>query len=432
MGNKEEFKQKNYQLVFDNLLKESGGNLYNLYSWDFYYYVASGFYLEKKEINQEFLLGFFKTINLEKRTALDKKADSAIKGIYLRLLKKDQELNGSFDYFRQAQYIKKLIDAVHLLEQEDKTIEHQFMMEYLVIDFAYNHLKSNRNDSIDSHVLALLNLFDFTYFSDKPYTTIDSVKNKQIVHSSKQEKYFMAKIKLQQKLSLFEESIYTIDLAIATIKDFHEQNDITLIRKKTAALIKLGKIEIAKQMIIDLLKQKTDWYIFADLGDIYQTTNDKNDSIINFLTALLMPPDDFHIKVNVINRLAKLLNEKDPQFSNTLFCFEYNLRKEKQWNISEELKITYDPALQTDAKKIKYRCLNMLYTLSKSKTAKISKILPNGKSGFIDNYFFQFRNLMFRKEQATEGTSVEFITIETKDRQGKATYEALFITRVNQ
>jgi len=237
------------------------------------------------------------------------------------------------------------------------------------------------------------------------------------------------KIKLQQKLSLYQESVDTADLAISTIKEFHEQNDITILRKKITALMKLGKIDTAKQMIKELLTQKAEWYIFADLADIYQATKDIDASIRNFMIALLIPPEDYFIKVNVINRLATLLNDTDPEFSQVLFNFEYNLRKEKQWLLSEDLQQKYNPNVQVDVKKLKYRCLNMLYRRSKSIKAKISRILPNGKSGFIENYFFQFRNLMFRKEQAIVGTPVEFITIESRDKQGKISNEAIFITK---
>jgi len=168
MSLKEDFKQKKYQLVFDNLAKQCGGKPYGLYSWDFYYYVASGFFLEKEEITRDFIKGFFESIKSSNRSELDLRADNFIRGIYLRLLKKEHDLNGKLDYSYQARYVKQLFEAACFLEREDKSIESQFFMEYLVIDFVNGHLKSNRNESLDSQVLALLNLFDFSYFSSEP------------------------------------------------------------------------------------------------------------------------------------------------------------------------------------------------------------------------------------------------------------------------
>jgi tetratricopeptide (TPR) repeat protein len=431
MSYKDDFKNKNYELIFSELHEKYKDNINEMNTWYYYYYSYSGIELGKKEITLDSIKNYVDNYDLKKDNEIGLRGLNFIKLNYVKLLKNDFDHKISDNPSLYRQCLDSLEEAANFLTESNGTLIPSYFFENMFFNIANKILNNNTHIELFERMLSMFNRVDDSYFSRDTYTTFDKIKGRSIIHASKQEKYFVLKIKLLYKLKKHEEIILVSDIALSTIDIFHDQNDITIIRRKAIALKDLNKFEEAKELLKTLLKKKNDWFIFYDLANIYKAENDNENTLICYLKSFLSYSGDYYGKINVINNLANILENNMPQLSKHLFAFEYNLRTEKKWNISEELAAKQDASINVNIRKITNEVFDLLYENDKSLIGTITKLFPSGKDGFIGEYYFNVKNFNGKREWIVLNTKVRFIITESFNKKGEPSKEAIFIKRID-
>jgi hypothetical protein len=111
----------------------------------------------------------------------------------------------------------------------------------------------------------------------------------------------------------------------------------------------------------------------------------------------------------------------------TLYLQEIQLRKSKDWPISEELSAKTVNPPKILLKDLETHLLDYLYSMNQPQTGTVIKILPNGKSGFIDQHYFSFKSFIGHPSKIKVGVKVDYLSSESKDKSGKQSKEAIHI-----
>jgi tetratricopeptide (TPR) repeat protein len=191
----------------------------------------------------------------------------------------------------------------------------------------------------------------------------------------------------------------------------------------------LGEYDEAIGYLKEIISKKPDWYIKAEIANSYFFNGD-NESSLSYAIDAVLTPAPSESKVNVYSLIADLVEDEYPEEALKHRYLEYSIRLNKEWKIddrlAEEIEETGLDAENTQywkiEKELKPFWNEMRYKGQDLKYGIISKILPNGKVGFIEgddggSYFFAKHDFNGKNEDFKEFTSVSFYTEERLDKK---------------
>jgi hypothetical protein len=273
--------------------------------------------------------------------------------------------------------------------------------------------------------------------SKEVYTIPGQNGKRDMELASEQEEWFSWKIKYLLHTAQWQPCIDMINLALSTINKWHYSNDIWFLRKKAAALHALGSTREALSLMEQLLLKKKEWFFEADLGHMKQ---DPAEKVVHFAKAMAMPGDD-EKKVGMLQALSQcLLQLQKQEEAGKVALYEVALRNHAGWKIPAESEKVLEQAGLTPGKiepPAHYRAAVLAvcrtYLPSKAR-GTIIKILPDGKSGFIqpigkgEKLYYRNKNSLCKPWLLKEGVAVLYNAQKSYDKKKqKESWEAVEI-----
>ncbi|TYA69978.1 tetratricopeptide repeat protein [Seonamhaeicola marinus] len=247
------------------------------------------------------------------------------------------------------------------------------------------------------------------------------------------EKYYSYLISLQYGEGAFEECIKSAELALETITNFHYNNANWFKRRMALSYFELGELEKAEEILKPLDKGTNEkWFIEYELSQIYFEQGNFDKSLEFALKAAKNFGDDF-MKVNLFTHLARIFYKQDKfeyakEHAQLVICIKKDNGSQldsKQEKLIAFFKLDKNSSIGLrEQKKIVEDIWNdLLFDGQPMNHGIISKILPNGKAGFIslndsrESYYFSFQSIKQGRRFAKEGKSVSFFLKEGFDKK---------------
>ena len=257
-------------------------------------------------------------------------------------------------------------------------------------------------------------------------------RTKTIEIASDKEVWFAFQSKALLKLGLFQECFDISQLALEQIDKFHYNNNIWFARRIALTKKHLGDSASAIKELEKILLRKQDWFIQAELGELYLEINEIDKALELFARAALNY-GDAEYKIGVFLNIGNLLNQReDKKTAFEHFLLVKFLREEHQWRVPQliiELLKSTKPEVVEDYKGSKelINYLKKFWTtiiphqeanhLNKKQEAWLNGVISNIRLdkgfGFIkgrDNldYFFKLDDIKEGKENLVKGLKVSF------------------------
>lgn len=247
--------------------------------------------------------------------------------------------------------------------------------------------------------------------------------------ASEQEKWYADKSKILLKLKQYEACISCCDQALAVIRRFHGNNDAWILLRKIESLIELNRAADAKAALAHLLQGSARHWKMYMLGyQIARMEHDKDAALKYIGTAALLDPNH-GMRVQFYEETASFLHEAGCERMAMLHCHLVDLlRKENEWKLKPHRfsgEIPEDIAALDKQETL--RELRGFWRTQRDKDkvfleGQVKKILPSGRSGFIDaadgkSYYFSFADVQSGRKHLTEGSSVHFTLAKRLDRK---------------
>jgi len=265
--------------------------------------------------------------------------------------------------------------------------------------------------------------------------------------ASNYETYYSLLITLLFNEAKYPECIEAAEYALENINQLHYDNSIWFKRRIALCNVELGDSDKAEEILKSLDKGKGEkWFIEYELSQIYFEQENFEKSLDFALKAAKNLGDDL-MKVNLYTHLARIFYKQ-----NKLEYAKYHAELViaiKQANDSKldaeqqklasffKLNTVETIDLRNQKRSVEKIWNEIVYGTQEKFKGLISKILPNGKSGFIkddngkDSYFFRFNSVKARKEFIQEGKKVNFLITESFDKKkNQKSFEAVEIILV--
>ncbi len=247
--------------------------------------------------------------------------------------------------------------------------------------------------------------------------------------ASEQEKWYAYKSKILLKLKQYDACISCCDQALAVINRFHTNNGAWIALRKIEALIELDRTADAKAALEHLLQRPARHWKMDMLGYRIAVMEHDEDAALKYIGEAALLDPNHGMRVQFYEETASFLNEAGHE---RMAMLQYHLvdllREENGWKIKPHYvagKIPEDIAAMD--KPATLRELREFWRAQRDKDkvfleGQVKKILPSGRSGFIEaaegkSYYFSFADVQSGRKHLAEGLSVRFTLAKRMDRK---------------
>jgi tetratricopeptide (TPR) repeat protein len=265
-------------------------------------------------------------------------------------------------------------------------------------------------------------------------------QEKTIEMASDKEAWYAYKTKALLKLGKFQECNELSQKALDSFEKFHYSNNVWFARRIALCKKELGDIDVAIAELLTILKKKRDWFIQAELCDLYFTKK-KYSEALKYGVLAANNFGDTEYKIGLFLRMGNIFDAME----NYEKAYEHYLlvkliREEQNWKISQTLKDLLSAAkkeyknefkdfssllkhLQTYWKSLLPDELKIASTNQKNLLGEISNINPEKGFGFIKgfdkyDYYFKINQLRSDVKVFSKGVKVIFDPLPPKE-EGK-------------
>lgn len=258
------------------------------------------------------------------------------------------------------------------------------------------------------------------------------------------EDYYSFLITLLFNEAKYLECIETAEYALENIKQLHYDNSIWFKRRIALCYVELGDSDKAEEILKSLDRGKGEkWFIEYELSKIYFDQDNFEKSMDFALKSAKNVGDDL-MKVNLYTHLARIFykeNKIEYAKSHAKLVIAIKQANDSRLDAEQEklasfFKLNREELIDfRNQKHIVEKIWNeLIYGAQEKLKGVISKILPNGKSGFIQpnegnhSYFFKFNSVKAKPQYIQEGKKVNFYVTESFDKKkNKKSFEAVEI-----
>lgn len=262
---------------------------------------------------------------------------------------------------------------------------------------------------------------------------------KLITLPSELEKYYLILTKALYESGDYISCVAEAGKALGAIPRFQNQGDLWIIRSRALSQFRLGEYNEAAEGLLRVLAVKREWYIVKELAAVYEAAGmfDKAmEYAIEADKARVSPV----MKLNLFQLMARLYAKQGKNREAWLYAVYINLiRQDNQWDADAEAEKLIGAMMPGEP--VPATIKEVERTLSQLRKARqadenrirgvISRLLPNGKSGFIKafdgkSYYFAMRDLRDGSGgMPAEGQPVNFVVVDSFDKsKNKATVKA--------
>ncbi len=250
--------------------------------------------------------------------------------------------------------------------------------------------------------------------------------------ASERERFYAFNSKALEKLNKHQECAKICQEALNSIKKFHYSNEIWFKRRLAVSLSMTGYDQKALEILHSILKFKREWFLYYDIAKVFYIKKEYAKSLKYAVKSALSGGKNEY-KWELFFLMAIIYNEtNEMNLAKRHSEFAYNLRKENDWSIPDELEqfiesIGGEPDKEKNTK-ILYKDLyehwsNSLLELEGCINGTIKTILQNGYAGFItDNdknidYYFNIKDCQMNKRTVKPGLKVSFSLADSFDKK---------------
>lgn len=370
-------------------------------------------------------------LKLAQRFKKENKIDEA-EEIYREYWETSQEDFSEFDkttfswilynkYIKNNEDIDEILEATELItelkKQEDQSKGIKYPCPYTLSVIKVLEYLNKNNDFED--VLIWAEMLNPNYLSAKA-SDFNGRK-----YPSPKEKYYSQVTKALLKLDEIDRC-YEMSKEALELEDLTE--DIWFKWRLAKCANELGEYDEAIGYLKEIMAKKPDWYIKAEIANSYYFNGDFDNALSYAIDAALTPAPS-ESKVNVYSLIADLVEDEYPEEALQNRYLEYSIRLNKEWSIEDRLTEKIEEAgLDIEnteywkiEKELKPFWNSLKYKGQEPQYGIISKILPHGKSGFIqaeDGNSYYFKKFEFKgdRDDFCEMTSVSFYLEEGYDK----------------
>lgn len=233
------------------------------------------------------------------------------------------------------------------------------------------------------------------------------------------ERFFNRRTKALLETNQYEACINSADEALKRVSRFHNRSDCWLNYYKAKSFLALNQEDQAEELCNSLLSRMQHWCFYEILFSIAEAKGNREEALRQ--GAICSSVDGEHkARVSFYEKFANflLVGSEQEQRLAKLHLHLVQLIYLEEWNKEKSFDnvILGEDILALD----KAQTLRELSGFWKAETEKgiefltgtIRKVLPNGKSGFIEaegeSYYFNLKDFTHRLRELREGSSVRF------------------------
>lgn len=403
-----------YQEAIDYASDPAVRNQFN--EWD-YFYLSKCLYSQK---NYEENLNVYKELikkypNLDSlnnsKDALNNRMGWSIYYVYLKNF--DYERGNRNLYYKRVDYVlRKCSDS----EYSPK----KFIAQRAVDDIFKQKMAVNINYELADRYLSAIDPLQL----DTTEKELE-VDGRRIRAASEREQWYVRKIKALIELNEYEQCLKYADDAFENIDRFHNDANHWINYRRAKSLFALGDLEQAEKTIKSIQQQKfTHWCLYGLLFEIASSKGQKDEAMR--YGALCSTADRTHSpRVSFYEKYAGFLLENGYQEEASLIYRLVELiRIEKEWKVKSFPKgYSHPDEVASLDKKEVLKKISPFWNKERERgldfrEGTISKILKNGKTGFIvdsegNSYYFDIRDFTKRINALEPGLRVRY-TLEDR------------------
>lgn len=344
------------------------------------------------------------------------------------------EKNYLFKYIKCI-YLAKLKNMTELSEENQSLVVYsleklksQDLFQHLII-FKVVGILEKKYPYPSDKIITWLKKLDPQYLSsERNEYKIGNGKN--IVNQSHKEKYYSLLSKAYEKKGDMKKSYQVSIEALKVLTEFTNDSSVWFLRRIAHYERAESNYEKTLKLLEEIKKQKKDWFILSEIGEIYLKLN-KIDLAKKYYLEAALSPGDYTMMVNLFKDIATLYAEEDSTFFRDNIILYLKIRKEKKWEIKDK-EFNFLKKLNIDIDKVKpsnklYLKLKEDYQNKRWNTEEkyFGKIIQSfGKAGFIAEekgrkYYFQIKDFKKKKDAFEIGEKVSFNIKEGFDKKRK-------------
>ncbi|GAU78636.1 hypothetical protein [Fusibacter sp. 3D3] len=260
----------------------------------------------------------------------------------------------------------------------------------------------------------------------RTYVTDDG---KQITYEGNKEKWYALKSKVCLELELYDDCIEVSNKALSVLVEFTHNNDVWFKWRLANSFYKKGDLITGLELFIEVTSKKKDWFVYAEIADIYSKMENEEEALNNYITALYKSGKDEY-KVKLFNKMANFIRKTDEASAMQLEDYSVKIRLKNSWHMDENLTRYYNQNKERidniEINKIKNNVDQIVdrynIKMKKSYEGIVVKLFANGKSGFInsggDSFYFK-HNVMKSRHTIMIGDHVRFFIEKSYDYKKK-------------
>ncbi|MEW6667543.1 MAG: hypothetical protein AB1512_20240 [Thermodesulfobacteriota bacterium] len=236
------------------------------------------------------------------------------------------------------------------------------------------------------------------------------------------ERYFTLRTEALLETGAYDECASMCLHALKSIERFHHHNDLWIKRRLAHARWKTGRTEEAMGLLKGILAVKREWFIRKEIAQLYLQKGEP-DKALRYAVEAALDPGEADKKVRLYELLAEIFNSLGNQEAArkhvSLACA---IRQARGWKVPEALAEIAanlgagldEPGDEGTLHKDLFALWEKIHSDMKPPLqGRISKLLPNGKAGFIEtqegrSYYFRLNSFRGRRDRAVPGTEVWF------------------------
>lgn len=216
--------------------------------------------------------------------------------IYKREMLKER-VNNPENFFRLARLITSITSQNESQSPYTKTV-------FRVLDYL-----DRKEDYPADEILEWLGKVDYKKLPTEAEVYTNR-HGKQVSPASFFEQYYTFKAKALYKKERYQESIDLCKEAFEVIRNFHNNNDIWLLRRVALSNVKLGRYDLALEQLHDILDENSRWFVMKDIADIYVLTG-RNEEAIQMLTEAALLPGETSKKTKMFELMVDLYKKSE-------------------------------------------------------------------------------------------------------------------------
>ena len=381
--------------------------------WDFIY-LMNGLY--KFERYNDCLSLYKKCKKLYKESdKLNVKMGWCVYHLFLKRF--DFDNSKSSDFFEKVNYVLKNVS------------DGQYSPVWCIVNLATKAIVQKKTGNNPDYALAndYLNQVDPQNLSrNEKQGTAEN--GKKISMASDCETWYGRKSKCLFEMKSWGECIKICEDGLATITNFHNNNDCWFKYRIGYSRLEQGMIEGSLSVAKEILESGfRHWSIYQLLYDISVANADAY-SAMKYAGYCALADQSHEMRIKFYEEYAFFLSKQGMSDKAMLHLHLIILiKQEKEWKLKEEKQWKIDGKIAKLDRAGTLKLLRHFWAESRDKDkvyieGAVSKILPSGKDGFITDtngkeYYFSFRDAYCNRSKLVIGVKVMFVTGKRLDRK---------------